>query len=331
MIKISIIIPVYNGAKTITRTLDSIVNQNVGDDIEVIVVNDCSTDNTQQVLEEYQANVYPNLVIVNLPENHKIGGARNAGIAVSNGEYIQCLDGDDLLIEGALKKLLQVLTANPNIDLVLFDYLTVEEGTFKLLDDIKFAKNHSRVIGGEEYITTQGVPWTAWLALYKKSFLYGNNIHYADHVLFEDSDYVLKSIMLAKSIKYEPIAVLKYMISGNSTSNIGNNKTKIEERLMSEDRIFNVITLYKDTHPHGVEVIRGHYKFKYHAILLRNVWRLDYKSILELLKTHPYREANCDDRLINFVMEHPHAYAGMSVILGPILKLLLRIRNMIMK
>lgn len=182
-------------------------------------------------------------------------------------------------------------------------------------------------MGGGEYIKTQRVPWTAWLTLYKKSFLIKNNIHYADHVLFEDSDYVLKCILLAKTVKYEPLAVLKHMKSGNSTVNIGNSRNKIEDRLKNADRLYDVFYKYKDAHPQGAEVIKGHYKFMYRAIMMRNLWRVDYKSILSLLKRYPYLEAKCDDKLIALTMNHPKIYACMAVVFSPMLKCIIKVRN----
>lgn len=327
MKKISVIIPVYNGADTIEKCLLSIFNQNVNEDIEVIAVNDCSKDNTLDVLNSIKSR-YPNdLIVVDLPENHKVGGARKAGIEYATGTYLQYLDADDWLVDGALPKLLKELNVNPDLDMLFYESLTIEEGSNKLLRGIAFGNNNLDVLNGEDYITTQQIPWTAWCALYNHEFLKKNKIEYADHVRFEDVDDVLKSILLANSIKYAPIPVLYHVVSGNSTTNIGNDKEKIDERLQCADRIYNVIEELKNTHARGVDVVKGHYKYMYHAIMLRNVWRLDYNSIIELLKAHPYYEAECNDKLINLTQNHPHVYAGLSAIFGPIMKLLLKIHK----
>ena len=84
----SIIIPVYNGEQYIKNCLDSIYRQGLGDDdFEVICVNDCSTDNTAQVISEY-GKFHQNLRLINHETNRRQGGARNTGVKVAEGKYI---------------------------------------------------------------------------------------------------------------------------------------------------------------------------------------------------------------------------------------------------
>lgn len=271
------------------------------------------------------------MVIVNLPENKRQGGARNAGVKLAKGEYIQYLDADDTLIDCSLQKILKAIFNNSGLDILFFESALFDIKKNITNYNLTYPSNITATLNGEEYLNSQNVPWTPWMALYRKDFLKNNDIQFAEDVRFEDADYVLKCVLLAKKVKYLPIQTVLYYENGNSTTNIGNDKDKIKERILSADRLWDIITQFQCQHPKGSNVIRGHYRFKYHAILLRNVWRLDYKSILELLKAHPYREDTCDDRLINLAMEHPHAYAGMAMISGPILKLLLGIRNKLNK
>ena len=100
MAKVSVIIPAYNEEKYIKRCLDSAINQDL-DDIEVIAINDGSTDNTLSIMREYEKK---NVKIVD-QNNHGAGYARNMGLLGAQGEYIQFLDADDYLQPGALKKL----------------------------------------------------------------------------------------------------------------------------------------------------------------------------------------------------------------------------------
>lgn len=84
----SIIIPVYNGEQYIKNCLDSIYRQGLGDDVfEVICVNDCSTDNTAQVISEY-GKFHQNLRLINHETNRRQGGARNTAVKVAKGKYI---------------------------------------------------------------------------------------------------------------------------------------------------------------------------------------------------------------------------------------------------
>ena len=90
--KVSVIVPVYNVEKYLKKCLDSLVNQTLKD-IEIICVNDGSTDNSLQILQEY-ANTHPNIVIVD-QENQGVSLARNNGIKKAKGGYIGFVDPDD--------------------------------------------------------------------------------------------------------------------------------------------------------------------------------------------------------------------------------------------
>ena len=86
MPKVSVIIPVYNTENYLRKCLDSVINQTL-DDIEIICINDCSTDNSLNILKEY-ASKDERIKIIEFKENKGASVARNTGIAESNGEYI---------------------------------------------------------------------------------------------------------------------------------------------------------------------------------------------------------------------------------------------------
>ena len=89
-IKVSVIVPVYNCEKYLKKCLDSLVNQTLKD-IEIICVNDGSTDNSGRILEEYTDS----RIKIITKENGGLSSARNAGIAVAKGEYLGFVDSDD--------------------------------------------------------------------------------------------------------------------------------------------------------------------------------------------------------------------------------------------
>ncbi len=107
--RVSIIIPTYNYSKYISDTLASVFQQNYHD-IEVIVVDDGSTDDTQQVLLPYM-----NRIIYIRKENEGLSAARNTGIAASTGEFLQFLDADDLLGANTIRYQVAYLKANPEV------------------------------------------------------------------------------------------------------------------------------------------------------------------------------------------------------------------------
>ena len=103
--KLSVIIPVYNAEKYIQETIESAYAQNITD-MEVICVDDCSTDSSVQVVETLQAE-YPTLRLLKNDKNMYAGYCRNRGIEAARGEWIHFLDADDLVAEGAYKNLLE--------------------------------------------------------------------------------------------------------------------------------------------------------------------------------------------------------------------------------
>lgn len=122
----SIIIPVYNGEQYIKNCLDSIYRQGLGDDdFEVICVNDCSTDNTAQVISEY-GKFHQNIRLINHETNRRQGSARNTGVKVAKGDYILYIDADDTFESNALPLLRNVIEKNKDLDILKFDYALVE-------------------------------------------------------------------------------------------------------------------------------------------------------------------------------------------------------------
>ena len=95
MPKVSVIIPIYNTEKYLRKCLDSVCNQTLSD-IEIICVNDCSTDNSLEILEEY-ASKDNRIKLIDFKENKGAAVARNAGIDEAKGEYIGFVDSDDFI------------------------------------------------------------------------------------------------------------------------------------------------------------------------------------------------------------------------------------------
>ena len=124
MVKVSVIVPVYNTEKYLRRCLDSLVNQTL-DEIEIIVINDCSTDNSKEIIKEYK-NKYKNIVLIDNKVNKGIGYNRNMGIKKAKGKYISFVDSDDWVNETMYDKMYKKAT-DDNLDLVLCNYIKVLE------------------------------------------------------------------------------------------------------------------------------------------------------------------------------------------------------------
>ena len=204
-VKVSIIIPVYNPGELLNRCLDSASNQTLKD-IEIICIDDGSSDGSLDILNRYAKND-SRFKVLSQP-NLGAGIARNKGLEYVNGEYIVFLDSDDY-IESDMCECLYNHAKRLDSDLVLFNnrwYLgdnstrdfihfdSFEEDPKTFVFDYRFI--HNKVLSG-----FFGVIWTKF---YKKSFLEDNNIGFPSHKLYNDLEFHIKSVLLAKRIAYCP-------------------------------------------------------------------------------------------------------------------------------
>lgn len=120
----SIIIPIYNAERFLKKGLDSCVNQTM-QNIEVICVNDASTDNSASIIEEYVKKFPDKVIHIDCMENRRQGGARNEGILHARGEYLCFMDSDDYLDVHLCEDVYRKATEE-NADMVFYDYVRVE-------------------------------------------------------------------------------------------------------------------------------------------------------------------------------------------------------------
>jgi glycosyltransferase involved in cell wall biosynthesis len=123
MSKVSVIIPTYNSAEYITEAIESVLRQK-HKDIEIIVVDDGSIDNTKEILKPY---IESKSIKYIFQANKGPGAARNTGIRVAEGEFIAFLDSDDLYLDNALSKKVDLLMRYPKISLVFSDYYFLQD------------------------------------------------------------------------------------------------------------------------------------------------------------------------------------------------------------
>ena len=168
--KVSVIIPVYNAAQYLERCLDSVINQTLKD-IEIICINDCSTDNSLEILEEY-ASKDNRIKIIDFKENKGVAAARNAGINEAQGEYIGFVDPDDY-IDSDFYAQLYKKAYETKADIVKGNDINVVycDGTKKMLPQNESIKEHK--INFWVQFTT---------AIFKKDFLIKNNIEFPEEM-----------------------------------------------------------------------------------------------------------------------------------------------------
>lgn len=126
--KVSIILPVYNVAEFLPACLDSLLDQTL-DQLEIVAVNDGSTDTSAAILQAYQEK-YPSKLFVYTTTNHGVSHARNYGFSKSHGEYVWFVDSDDFIQPSACEQLYTKAVQDDN-DLVLFSYYNIDMSSGK--------------------------------------------------------------------------------------------------------------------------------------------------------------------------------------------------------
>lgn len=122
-IKFSVIIPIYNVENYLKRALDSVLNQEGDVEYEIICVNDCSTDNSLDILNGYSQE--KNIKIIDLEKNVGLGEARNIGARIAKGDYLCMLDSDDWFDSKYFVKLSEIIDKNDDVEEIMISYMKI--------------------------------------------------------------------------------------------------------------------------------------------------------------------------------------------------------------
>ena len=220
--KISIIIPVYNAAEFIIKdTLKSIENQTMDfEDIEVILVNDCSSDNTEELLNEY-AKEHKNIVPIHLREN--AGGPakpRNIGITYATADYLMFLDQDDTFRENACEVLYNKISSE-NVDLVCGNYTLVNETTKQKTVCFEYSwaeEEEIKINNIKENPNFLDIGVVVWSKIFRRDFVIKNNLKFVEWI-GEDLYFSVRALLLAEGIiLLKNFIVVDYLIRDQSLS-----------------------------------------------------------------------------------------------------------------
>ena len=190
MVEISVIIPAYNAIDYLDEAISSVINQSFRD-LEIICVDDGSTDNTLELLQSYASK--DSRIQVYHQENQGPGGAINTGISKAKGKYIYVLDSDDVLDLYALEELYNIMEEK-DLDFVIFKAINYDEDTGEYYEDPYFTMP---VL--QECVADSVFDWrdignkifnicvTTWSKFYKQELIKENNIQMPINIIYEDN------------------------------------------------------------------------------------------------------------------------------------------------
>lgn len=275
---VSFIIPAYNASNYIIRCLDSIFELKLSkEEFEVIVVDDCSTDNTCDIVTAYQAK-HENITLLKQPKNNRQGAARNKGVRNAKGKYIVYVDSDDEVAQGIVQAL--ELAEKNHLEMVAFHSQKVDENgmttEYKRLPYLE-----KEIFTGIQLQTEHPYWFTGPVAyVYLKSFLDKVGYAFAEEVLFEDSDYVNNHLYYAQRIGYVSKCGYRIHYNRSSTTHTMSYKHIADYFLLGTrmlklyDKIDDKTTTYATSIQEG-----GSYNI---WMAFRRLWKLDSTEAIKM-------------------------------------------------
>lgn len=231
MIKVSVIVPVYNTEKYLRRCLDSLVNQTLKE-IEIIIINDCSPDNSKEILNKYEKK-YNNVKVFHNKTNKGIGYNRNFGIEKATGEYIGFVDSDDY-VDVTMYEKLYTKAKKDDLELVVCNFhkmLEKKDSLEEITPDFIIEKQKNTTLEKTPSLLSK-VNLAPWNKLYKRSLL-GNDIRFPENLKYEDAIVVVKALARSKKIGFVNDKLNYYLVRNKS------------ETTVMDKRVFDILEITK--------------------------------------------------------------------------------------
>lgn len=221
MVKVSIIVPVYNTAKYLSMCIESLINQTLKD-IEIILINDGSTDESESIIKKYKDKRIKYI----FKKNEGIGKTRNLGIEKTNGEYLAFIDSDDY-IEPNFCEVMYNKAIKDECDIVICDYY---KDINERLEEVKFASfKDTNLKENPEIINL--INLGPCNKIYKKDLFKNQKNRFVENLKYEDAPFVCRLLLSAKKIGKIDECLAHYVIHEKS------------ETTTRDERIFDILKI----------------------------------------------------------------------------------------
>lgn len=232
--KISIVVPIYNIENYLPETLNSILKQSMIEEMEVLMIDDGSTDNSRDIVEEYALD-YDNFFAFH-KSNEGPSIARNLGIELSKGEYVMFLDSDDIILPDRCEKLYELAKKNDSDFVGSFGKRLTR---YNFYGSLIYNNAYKNIEDKKENVIFEEMPELIWDTfctnkLYKKSFLDENDIRFIPKMKYEDIPFALEAYCLGNNISLTKDTSYLWRIRQDNNSSLTQQHQKYEN---FEDRI----------------------------------------------------------------------------------------------
>lgn len=224
MAKVSVVIPVYNVEDYLGECLDSVVNQTLSD-IEIICVNDGSTDKSLEILNEYASKDSRITVIDQENGGHAV--ATNRGMGLAKGKYLYLMDSDDILELNAFEDLVKI-AEEKNVDFVIFQAINYYMDTDEYVEEDNYSMNDLADFVGDSVFNWEDVKdyifkitVTPWSKLYNREFVVRSGAKFPEGLIFDDNVFFWEVFFSAKRIAFHRQYLFKRRWYSTSSTTAG--------------------------------------------------------------------------------------------------------------
>lgn len=234
MKRISVIVPCYNAAKWLPKCFMSFVQQTMGMEfLELIFVNDASTDDGQtwEMLEEFERAFPESVLIIDLPDNRRQGGARNAALQYASGEYIAFVDADDWIMP-EMCEVTYEKAKEMDADIVQFGHRFYTDSVGIFDGQSVTGEACFRITSKEErkrFLMSEQITYGCWNKIYRRAMVEEAKVQYAEHMIYEEPLFVYPLLYYGKV--YVQIPDKLYVYRQNEAGTMRKDMKRIETLL----------------------------------------------------------------------------------------------------
>ena len=215
-IKLTVVVPVYNTAKYLHRCMKSLLNQEFStDEYEILVINDGSTDNSEEILMSYAA-IYPNIRVIH-QENSGVAMARNHGLMEAKGEFVCFVDSDDYVVYNGLSFVYSHYV-NPDVDLIRYYVKFVYDSDMNIAEMVLSNSEVTFQGCGISFLKKNGCDTFSYGFFYRRSYLENLHLSFQHYVLGEDLFFVTWTLLTNPRVISTTASIYRYCIRSNSAT-----------------------------------------------------------------------------------------------------------------
>lgn len=248
--RLSIIVNMYNTAKYMPRCLESLLEQDIPlKEYEIILVDDCSPDNSIDIAKEYSMQ-YPNIRVYTHDHNKGLAAARNTGIDAAQGQYLCFVDPDDYIEKNSLAVLLKQMDAE-QLDMLRFNYQKVDENYNNVPDseiEARFDYTPKLMTGTEFLAHRLGIGCYVWAYIYRLEFIRKTDIRFFEGCFFDDTPWLPRILQKAQRVNVTPVRHQYYLQRTGSMVH-SHNTQAVMRKVDTQMQLIDILMEQKQSAP----------------------------------------------------------------------------------